>query len=328
MPGPRAGHDGLMVREDADQLRPRAARAIRRRPSSETILRTCVHCGFCTATCPTYLLLGDELDTPRGRIYLIKEMLERGKPATPEIVKHIDRCLSCLACMTTCPSGVHYMHLVDHARAYIEETYRRPWHDRVMRTLLAKVLPYPGRFRLALSAASLGRPFAGLLGALPRVGNRLRAMLALAPARAARPLALCAAGRLAGARAATRTGRDPVGLRPAGAEPELQRGRDPAPQPPRRRGRAAEGGGVLRRACPPHGPRARGARLRAAEHRRLDGRDRGRGARRHRDHRVGLRHHRQGLRLHVPQRPGLRRKGARGCRRSQRTSPNIWRASG
>ena len=84
--------------------------------SSEKILRTCVHCGFCTATCPTYLLLGDELDSPRGRIYLIKDMLEGGKPATPEVVKHIDRCLSCLSCMTTCPSGVHYMHLVDHAR--------------------------------------------------------------------------------------------------------------------------------------------------------------------------------------------------------------------
>src|SRR4028118_886531 len=94
--------------------------------SSEKILRTCVHCGFCTATCPTYLLLGDELDSPRGRIYLMKEMLESGKPATPEVVKHIDRCLSCLSCMTTCPSGVHYMHLVDHGRAYIEATYRRP----------------------------------------------------------------------------------------------------------------------------------------------------------------------------------------------------------
>ena len=111
--------------------------------SSEKILRTCVHCGFCTATCPTYLLLGDELDSPRGRIYLMKEMLESGKPATPEIVKHIDRCLSCLSCMTTCPSGVHYMHLVDHGRAYIEETYRRPWHDRLTRWVLAKVLPYP-----------------------------------------------------------------------------------------------------------------------------------------------------------------------------------------
>ena len=89
---------------------------------SEKILRTCVHCGFCTATCPTYLLLGDELDSPRGRIYLIKDMLESGKPATPEVVKHVDRCLSCLSCMTTCPSGVHYLHLVDHDRAHIQET--------------------------------------------------------------------------------------------------------------------------------------------------------------------------------------------------------------
>jgi glycolate oxidase iron-sulfur subunit len=151
--------------------------------SSEKILRTCVHCGFCTATCPTYLLLGDELDSPRGRIYLMKEMLESGKPATPEIVKHIDRCLSCLSCMTTCPSGVHYMHLVDHGRAYIEETYRRPWHDRLVRWVLAKVLPYPARFRAAILAANLGKPLGGPIGALPLVGNRLRAMLELAPAR-------------------------------------------------------------------------------------------------------------------------------------------------
>ena len=93
---------------------------------SEKILRACVHCGFCTATCPTYVLDGNELDSPRGRIYLIKDMLENERPATAEVVQHIDRCLSCLACMTTCPSGVHYMHLVDHARAHIEETYRRP----------------------------------------------------------------------------------------------------------------------------------------------------------------------------------------------------------
>jgi glycolate oxidase iron-sulfur subunit len=151
--------------------------------SSERILRTCVHCGFCTATCPTYLLLGDELDSPRGRIYLMKEMLESGKPATPEIVKHIDRCLSCLSCMTTCPSGVHYMHLVDHGRAYIEETYRRPWHDRLTRWVLAKVLPYPKRLRAAIVAANIGKPFKGLIGALPLVGNRLRTMLELAPAR-------------------------------------------------------------------------------------------------------------------------------------------------
>src|ERR671911_2267686 len=129
---------------------------------SEKILRACVHCGFCTATCPTYVLLGDELDSPRGRIYLIKEMLEHDRPATAEVVKHIDRCLSCLACMTTCPSGVHYMHLVDHARVKIEQTYNRPLPDRLIRALLAAVLPYPGRFRAALKLARLGRPFARL----------------------------------------------------------------------------------------------------------------------------------------------------------------------
>ena len=118
---------------------------------ADKILRACVHCGFCTATCPTYVLLGDELDSPRGRIYLIKDMLENDRPATEEVVKHIDRCLSCLACMTTCPSGVHYMHLVDHARAHIEETYRRPWRDRLVRALLAMLLPYRGRFRAALA---------------------------------------------------------------------------------------------------------------------------------------------------------------------------------
>src|SRR5919197_2323011 len=108
---------------------------------SEKILRTCVHCGFCTATCPNYVLLGDELDSPRGRIYLIKDMLENDRPASAEVVKHIDRCLSCLACMTTCPSGVHYMHLVDHARVHIEKTYRRPPIDRLTRSMLAAVLP-------------------------------------------------------------------------------------------------------------------------------------------------------------------------------------------
>ncbi len=111
------------------------------------ILRACVHCGMCTATCPTYQVLGDELDSPRGRIYLIKDMLESGRPADARTVKHVDRCLSCLACMTTCPSGVHYMHLVDHARAHIEATYRRPLSDRLLRWLLAKILPRPGRFR-------------------------------------------------------------------------------------------------------------------------------------------------------------------------------------
>ena len=107
---------------------------------SNDILRKCVHCGFCTATCPTYTLLGDELDSPRGRIYLIKQMLEEGRPADKQTVKHVDRCLSCLACMTTCPSGVHYMHLVDHARAHIEATYKRPLAERALRGVLAKVL--------------------------------------------------------------------------------------------------------------------------------------------------------------------------------------------
>jgi glycolate oxidase iron-sulfur subunit len=148
---------------------------------SEKILRACVHCGFCTATCPTYVLLGDELDSPRGRIYLIKEMLEHDAPATAAVVKHIDRCLSCLACMTTCPSGVHYMHLVDHARVHIEETYRRPLRDRLLRAVLARVLPHDGRFRTALRLARFARPLAPLLAA---VGLRpLAAMLQLAPAR-------------------------------------------------------------------------------------------------------------------------------------------------
>ncbi len=152
---------------------------------SEKILRACVHCGFCTATCPTYVLLGDELDSPRGRIYLIKEMIENDQPATAEVVKHIDRCLSCLACMTTCPSGVHYMHLVDHAREHIEKTYRRPLFDRAMRSLLARVLPDPALFRLALVSAWVARPFAPVLDVLGL--KRMAAMLRLAPARGPAP---------------------------------------------------------------------------------------------------------------------------------------------
>src|SRR6056297_828315 len=140
------------------------------------ILRSCVHCGFCTATCPTYQLLGDELDSPRGRIYLIKDMLENDRDPDAKTVKHIDRCLSCLACMTTCPSGVHYMHLVDHAREYIENRYRRPVGDRALRWILARILPYPMRFRVALLGAKIGRPFARLMP-----DARLRAMLEMAP---------------------------------------------------------------------------------------------------------------------------------------------------
>lgn len=149
---------------------------------SNKILRACVHCGFCTATCPTYQVLGDELDSPRGRIYLIKEMLESGRPADEKVVRHVDRCLSCLACMSTCPSGVHYMHLVDHAREHIEKTYRRPLADRALRAVLARILPYPNRFRLAMLGAKLARPLSPILPA------RLRAMLAIAPAEIAGPI--------------------------------------------------------------------------------------------------------------------------------------------
>ena len=177
---------------------------------SEKVLRNCVHCGFCTATCPTYVTLGNELDSPRGRIYLIKDMLEAGRAADRETVLHIDRCLSCLACMTTCPSGVNYMHLVDHARAHIEKTYVRPLPDRLIRALLAAVLPYPARFRAALGLARLGRPFAGLFARVPAL-KPLAAMLALAPARVpsvprpARP-AVFAGGRQRRGRVAILTG--------------------------------------------------------------------------------------------------------------------------
>ncbi len=154
---------------------------------ADKILRACVHCGFCTATCPTYVLLGDELDSPRGKIYLIKEMLEKDKPPTQEVVKHIDRCLSCLACMTTCPSGVNYMHLVDQARVKIEKNYTRPLTERALRAVLAWVLPRPGLFRASMILARLGRPLTALLPA-PKAGSasptllgRIKAMLTLAP---------------------------------------------------------------------------------------------------------------------------------------------------
>jgi glycolate oxidase iron-sulfur subunit len=143
------------------------------------ILRKCVHCGFCTATCPTYVLLGDELDSPRGRIYLIKNMLEHGEAATAETVKHVDRCLSCLSCMTTCPSGVHYMHLIDDARVHVENTFRRPAFERALRALLAFLMPRPGLFKTALILSQLVRPLAPLVA---RLGDkRLSSLLALVP---------------------------------------------------------------------------------------------------------------------------------------------------
>ena len=147
---------------------------------SNKILRNCVHCGFCTATCPTYVLLGDELDSPRGRIYLMKEMLESDTPASAHVVKHVDRCLSCLSCMTTCPASVNYMHLVDHARAHIQKTYRRPILDRLLRTVIAAVLPDPNRFYASLRLAALARPMAPLFRLIPAL-KPVAAMLTLAP---------------------------------------------------------------------------------------------------------------------------------------------------
>ena len=166
--------------------------------ASEAIIRKCVHCGFCMATCPTYVLLGDELDSPRGRIYLMKEMLEGERTPTAEVVKHVDRCLSCLSCKTTCPSGVDYMRLVDHARVYIATHYRRPWLDEAFRKLLAAVLPHRERFRMAARLGGLARPVRGLLDRVPGL-RPLGAMLALAPARLA-PRPCAQAHHIAGGR--------------------------------------------------------------------------------------------------------------------------------
>lgn len=143
--------------------------------ASNDILRNCVHCGFCTATCPTYIELGDERDSPRGRIYMIQQMLQNDEPAPKEVVTHIDRCLSCFSCMTTCPSGVDYMHLVDHARSYIEETYDRPVFDKLLRGVLGLILARPNLFRLSLLGATMARPFKSMFS------GRICAMLEMAP---------------------------------------------------------------------------------------------------------------------------------------------------
>jgi glycolate oxidase iron-sulfur subunit len=160
---------------------------------SEHILRKCVHCGFCTATCPTFVLLGDERDSPRGRIYFIKAMLEGDRAPTAEEVRHVDRCLSCLSCMTTCPSGVNYMHLVDHGRHYIEQKYTRPLLDRLLRGLLAVMMPRPALFRAMALAGQLAKPLAALLPSTSRdpggatFFRRLRAMIDALPDRIAGP---------------------------------------------------------------------------------------------------------------------------------------------
>ncbi len=158
--------------------------------AADRILRTCVHCGFCTATCPTYVIAGDENDSPRGRIYLIKNMLERDEKADAIVAKHVDRCLTCLSCMTTCPSGVDYTHLVDQARVRIDKEFRRPFLDRLLRELLAHILPHPTRFRLALALGKLGQ----LIGLRHLMTGRLRAMFDMLPRAIAAPTATDAPG--------------------------------------------------------------------------------------------------------------------------------------
>ena len=299
--------------------------------ASEKILRACTHCGFCTATCPTYVLLGDELDSPRGRIYLIKDMLA-GASVTADTVKHIDRCLSCLACMTTCPSGVHYMHLVDHARRRIEKHYRRPWGERLLRRLLGPVLTRPLLFRLALHCAASAKPFSRFSAA---------------------PLA-AAVG---------------AGARPRSPPPRRSTGRDVFPAEGERRMRVAllpgcaqqvlapeineatirlltrhgcevvvaRGQRLLRLAGPPSRRGGAGAGFRARQYRRMGTRAPRRRARRDRDQCLGLRHDGEGLRLYAARGPGLCREGGADRRagprchrgdRDARARPRRHRAAG
>jgi glycolate oxidase iron-sulfur subunit len=145
--------------------------------TAEQVLRKCVRCGFCTATCPTYVLLGDELDGPRGRIHQIQHMLETEAQPSAETIKHIDRCLSCLACESACPSGVSYRRLVDQARDYIEARHARSLSDRWLRGLLARVLPNPGLFRACARLAGL------LRWIRPLAPGRLKGLVAMTPAR-------------------------------------------------------------------------------------------------------------------------------------------------
>ena len=298
---PKAGRD-----THADDLHHRRSSADPDTRASEKILRTCVHCGFCTATCPTYVLLGDELDSPRGRIYLMKQMLESGAVPTADTVKHVDRCLSCLSCMTTCPSGVHYMHLVDHGRAYIEENYRRP-AARPAAALACCSACCPTRPGSAWrwSAPALARPFAGLhAGAAAARCWRWRR----ARSRPRRP----STGRRCSppqgerrARVALLTGCAQQVHRTAD-----QRGDDPPADPARRRGGGARGRWAAAAPSPTTWATSttRHAFAKAnidAWTRELDARRAGRG----RHQRVRLRHDGQGLRLHAPRGPGLRREG-------------------
>lgn len=145
------------------------------------IFRRCVHCGLCTATCSSYVVLGDERDSPRGRIYMIKEMLETGSVPDQSLTTHMDRCLSCFSCMTTCPSGVDYMHLSDLARKEIENRGHRSIRQRFMRRLLSETLPYPKRLAVSLMFGYMARPFRSVFAKLGF--KEMAAMLELMPKR-------------------------------------------------------------------------------------------------------------------------------------------------
>ena len=131
--------------------------------ATEKVFKKCVHCGMCNATCPTHQLLGDELDGPRGRIYLIKDMLENNRKPSAKVVKHIDRCLSCYSCMTTCPAGVNYMHIIDHGKKYIEKNFKRSFFDRITRNFLSVVLPNVKIFKISSILVKISKPFKFLL---------------------------------------------------------------------------------------------------------------------------------------------------------------------
>ena len=293
--------------------------------SSNQVLRSCVHCGFCTATCPTFLLLGDELDSPRGRIYLIKDMLETGRPATEDVVRHIDRCLSCLACMTTCPSGVNYMHLVDHARSYIEQTYRRPWHERLLRAVLGAVLPRPGLFRVALLGARVVAAVGRADPASGSLGRRLRAMLELVPAGLPAPSAVerPRVHRAHGERRAR------VALLAGCAQQVL------APQINEATIRlltrlgvevvVPQGAGCCGALTHHMGQHAAAMAQRAREYRSLEQRNRGRRSGCHRHQRLRLRDDGEGLWLHVPHRAGTL---ARQCGKRIRAGVRYQRIPG
>ena len=288
----------------ADQLRdPDTA-------SSNAVLRTCVHCGFCTATCPTFVLLGDELDSPRGRIYLIKDMLETGRPATEEVVRHVDRCLTCLSCMTTCPSGVNYMHLVDHARDLHRADLPAPIAGTLAPRHTRHVLPRPRLFRLALKGARLTRPLGALMPGDRMLANRLRAMLNLAPATVRRQ-ALWKSRRsirpqgARKARVALMTGCAQQVLMPRINEATIRLltrlGVEVV---------VANDAGCCGALNHHIGQHDQAMALARRQYRGLEPGDRGRGAGCDRHQRLRMRHHGEGLRLHVPLEPEPRRSQA------------------